>query len=605
MTLQQHFLVSGSTLHHHRRRRAAGVLVCAGAVLAAGLTAAPAQSATDQACPEPFPVAEVAAGQPVSGLTVSQGTTPEPFTGEVVGVVEDYVAPDFDLVVVRLQSPALDEAGGVWGGMSGSPVYAADGRLIGAVSYGLSYGSPSMVTGVTPAAYMREMLTSDAEGLLSPRADEAVALPAPIARRLVTSGAAEPEQVAAGLSRLPMPFAVSGPRPAKADEVATTLPKDVKVYQAPAAPVAGAGGTLVPGGNVAVSVAYGDLTYAGVGTVTAVCGDEVLAFGHRFMYTGDNTFAMHGGTTLLVQPDPYWGGPFKIVNLTAPLGTVDTDRMAGVRGVLGASPSGTAISSYVEAADRSRTGSSVIVYEPDLPYLAAWHLYIAQDRVFEAWSRGTGLLRWTVRGERADGAPFTYTRSDRFASQWSITDDSAWELYGQLDRLQNNPFEDVTITEVTTDSRLSGNYDVYTVKTVSVRRDGRWTALEPEQTLRLRAGTAKRFKVALTSRTLGERSVVLRVPVPRRAAGRFGEVTFTGGNWFGGYYYEESGMAAAGAASFDALLKKMRTAVRNDSIVANLALYGETDRPLRRQVRANTGAVTDGALYFPVRGVRR
>ena len=41
--------------------------------------------------------------------------------------------------------------------MSGSPVYAADGRLVGAVAYGLAGSSP--IAGITPAAEMVKLLT--------------------------------------------------------------------------------------------------------------------------------------------------------------------------------------------------------------------------------------------------------------------------------------------------------------------------------------------------------------------------------------------------------------------------------------------------------------
>src|SRR3712207_6428611 len=137
-----------------RRARALTVAAVAGAVgTTAALTAVTtvaAQSAPPASdCAQPFPVASVTDGQPVHGLTVSDGTTPEPFTGEVLGVLEDGIAPDLDMVIVDLDSPAIQAAGGIWQGMSGSPVYASDGRLIGAVAYGLSYG-PSPIAGVTP-----------------------------------------------------------------------------------------------------------------------------------------------------------------------------------------------------------------------------------------------------------------------------------------------------------------------------------------------------------------------------------------------------------------------------------------------------------------------
>ena len=102
-------------------------------------------------CTAPYPISDVTAGQAVHGLTVTQGTTPSPFTGDGLGVLKDGIIPGIDLVMVRLDSTEIQRVGGIWQGMSGSPVYAADGRLIGAVAYGFAAG-PSPVAGVTPFA---------------------------------------------------------------------------------------------------------------------------------------------------------------------------------------------------------------------------------------------------------------------------------------------------------------------------------------------------------------------------------------------------------------------------------------------------------------------
>jgi hypothetical protein len=62
----------------------------AGMPALSGGAARSAEPAPD--CAEPFPIADLEAGDPVDGLTVSKGTTPELFTGEVVGVLEDGIA---------------------------------------------------------------------------------------------------------------------------------------------------------------------------------------------------------------------------------------------------------------------------------------------------------------------------------------------------------------------------------------------------------------------------------------------------------------------------------------------------------------------------------
>jgi hypothetical protein len=93
---------------------------------AASIVSAPAQSAEPAGdCAARVPV-RVVKGDAVTGLTVTgvdSGTRPESFTGEVLGILDDGIAPDLDMVIMRLSSPEIDRVGGIWSGMSGSPVY--------------------------------------------------------------------------------------------------------------------------------------------------------------------------------------------------------------------------------------------------------------------------------------------------------------------------------------------------------------------------------------------------------------------------------------------------------------------------------------------------
>src|SRR3954452_315802 len=166
-----------------------------------GLAPAPAQSAASSECPAAYPVDALTRGQAVTGLTVSQGTEPDGFTGQVIGVLKDGIMPGLDMIMMRLSSPEIDRVG-VWAGMSGSPVYAQDGRLIGAVSYGLAFG-PSPVAGVTPAADMKALL--DGSAAMQPArvlsSTRQVALSQPVQRRLVSAGLVSNAQASEGLAR--------------------------------------------------------------------------------------------------------------------------------------------------------------------------------------------------------------------------------------------------------------------------------------------------------------------------------------------------------------------------------------------------------------------
>jgi len=131
-----------------RARLAVSAAVTAGLCLTgtAALTS-PSHAATG-VCDTAFPVADLTPDQVVHGLTVTSGTNPSTFDGSVIGVLKDGIEPGVDMVMAKLTSPTISEAG-IWAGMSGSPVYAENGDLIGAVAYTLSFGQTS-IAGITP-----------------------------------------------------------------------------------------------------------------------------------------------------------------------------------------------------------------------------------------------------------------------------------------------------------------------------------------------------------------------------------------------------------------------------------------------------------------------
>ena len=125
-------------------------------------------------------------------------------------MLDDGIAPGLDMILAEASSPAIDRAHGIWAGMSGSPVYAADGRLVGSVSYGLTFGA-SPIAGITPAAEMRKLLSGSSAAAAPGETD----LTAALENQIVASGAATVQEAASGLTRLPVPVAGSGANPAR------------------------------------------------------------------------------------------------------------------------------------------------------------------------------------------------------------------------------------------------------------------------------------------------------------------------------------------------------------------------------------------------------
>jgi hypothetical protein len=110
-----------TTSHLFARRlpRPALAAFISAALVITWLSTSTAHAAPDP-CPAAFPVADLVAGMSANGLTVEKGNTADPFTATVLGVVDDGIAPGLDMIIVETDSPAIQRAGGVWAGMSGS-----------------------------------------------------------------------------------------------------------------------------------------------------------------------------------------------------------------------------------------------------------------------------------------------------------------------------------------------------------------------------------------------------------------------------------------------------------------------------------------------------
>src|SRR5450432_2280571 len=107
---------------------------------------------------EIMPLGEVKQGMKGIAWTVFQGTEPEPVPVEIIGISKNMWGPKQDIILGKMGGKAARTI--VAKGMSGSPVYI-NGKLIGAVSLGLSQFSPDAICGITPIELMLEINGSD------------------------------------------------------------------------------------------------------------------------------------------------------------------------------------------------------------------------------------------------------------------------------------------------------------------------------------------------------------------------------------------------------------------------------------------------------------
>jgi hypothetical protein len=571
-----------------RGRLLAGLLATSAlAVSGLAATGGPAQSADPAGdCAVAYPVADLTQHQVVSGKTVSSGVAPEDFSGEVLGVLDSGIAPGLDMIIVRLDSPEIQRVGGIWQGMSGSPVYAQDGRLIGAVSYGLAWGA-SPVAGVTPFEDMDDYLATAAPLARIKVGDS-------MARTIARNSDVTTTEASQGFRQLPMPVSASGISQSRLSmgKHGRHYLRDLKTAQAGGASASFGSGTaadIVAGGNLAAGLSYGDVTMAGVGTATSVCDGRVVGFGHPMSFLGSTTLGLMPADAIYVQEDPL-GPPFKLANVGMPAGTITDDHLTGITGTFGATPPETVVTAQASYRDRGRTGESHSLVQDSLADLFFAQNLGNSDRVIDGIHGGSADRTYSASGTDAEGAPFTVSLDDLYQSDYDISGDAVWgeaDLTWYLSRMDG-----VTVDSIDTTASYTDDTTVWTVKKLAVKMAGQWITVGRKDTLRVRPGQTLQMRGSLASAT-GTTQLPFTVKVPAVPKGQYGVISLTGGSDF---YPRGLSRAQTPQDLIDVLAK----APRNDQAVGELDIFGR-----RTQVSSSTtdplGTVIRGAKYVQVK----
>lgn len=301
-----------------------------------------------------MPVSAIREGMRGTSLTVFNGTVPEEFNVEILGVVPGAIGPKQDLIIGRI-SGGKAERTGVFAGMSGSPVFV-DGKLIGAIAYSFPFAKEP-ICGITPIEQMISIfensptasapnhltsishteLTNYRPASVSGNAFSDTVLPAMAGDSLLAASAGQ------AFRPIGMPLTFNGVSQRVLDMFAPQL------MAAGLVPVASAGGsapispmkpanekTLVGGTSVSMQLMRGDMSFAAAGTVTLREGDKIYAFGHPFLSLGSAELPMSESSVVTVVPN--LNNSFKLAVPTDMVGTMSQDRATGVFGKLGQSP---------------------------------------------------------------------------------------------------------------------------------------------------------------------------------------------------------------------------------------------------------------------------
>lgn len=593
-------------------------------VLGSLLHSAPAVAVPVQGCPEQeiMPVADVRKGMVGEGKTVYSGTEPETFQAEILGVLDNGIAPGRDMIIVRVSGDVIDRAGGAWFGMSGSPVYV-DGKLVGAFAWGLTFGTTDL-GGLTPAEDMVKVLgypeggpedDSEQEGTPPTYSRRTVRVSPRMQARLARQTSASERQVGGGFRQLLTPFSVSG----LSDRRLSHLQQIIDKENLPLLPYKGAaaqGGSttqidpstepLEPGDSFAAALSYGDVTAAGIGTTTMVCNGRALAFGHPFSFEGKTFLGANHADAITIVEDPIFGS-YKLANVGPLVGVVDQDRLAAIRADLAEGPVLIPITSTVTAQNTnlSRDGKTEVVESEVLPFIAFEHFILNIDSMFDQFTGGSGSASWTITGEGETTGPFTLTRSNVYANEFDISFTTGGELLGNLFTLLGNDFEEIKFTGVDIDATVREDVELYRIHDVLVSlNEGDY--LERRR-LKAQPGDIIGMQVVLVNfEETEERIVELAITLPDKTRGE-SVIEITGGSAGGPgeecFFFGENCESEEEVDSLADLISALENAPHNNELLARLR--GGRKSKVRAQDAEVLDQVVSGFKRVRIRTPRR
>lgn len=400
-------------------------------------------------------IEDVTPGMEGTGYTViGPSGQIEPFDVHIVGTVDEGQGGT-KRIMAKASGPLIEETGGALQGMSGSPIYI-DGQLVGALSAGIKDMDPHTIL-ITPIGEMLPILKMpDSKGPKPLRAaqkmdamqktrslkDALSKLAAGVndlfpkneatadaqdnqaeakstqeatkssddtaltdeAQKAANRGTDEanakaekaPEKAAlfvSGFTNDAMHYLEK--RLAPLGYVATN--SDASFGRTPKAQGTLYGAELFPGSALGAAVTYGDFSIGATGTVTAVDGKKILAFGHPFLHKGNVNYFLTDAQVVGTVHGQSDG--IKIANIGHIIGRINQDRDAGIAGVIGEFPAVVPMKVHVEDKTLGKKAdyAASIAYDEDfLPILTSGIAYASWNKMADTMAGQTVSLGFTV-----------------------------------------------------------------------------------------------------------------------------------------------------------------------------------------------------------------
>ena len=454
---------------------------------------------TAQAMPEIFPLDQLKSGMNGKAYTVVDGSGKiESFDIHIVGLTDDGKGSR-RMIMAEASGDVVKRTGGILQGMSGSPVYI-DGKLVGALAATFKEMNPYMFL-ITPIEYMLEMWT-----LPDPKAQVnyiKIAREAELEEEnkeeetseIENESAEEPleeptEEEKATEEESPEEesdemgaFYISGFNPDGVRFLRQTLGLR-NLQTAPASTVERGiklDATLDPGSALGVAIIYGDFSMGATGTVTAVDGKKILAFGHSFTHGGNVNYFMTDASVIGSISGANSTG-IKVAGIGKVIGRVNQDRDSGIAGILGTFPAVVPVNVTIKdvALDKEETYSATIAYNESLvPKLSGAIAYTALSKMADTLAESTVDIDFNIKTDSIPSGEIS--RKNMFYNSSDVGQVAVLELMQALNLVCSNTKQESNIFGI--DVNISFETERRTASIVSISPDKK--KVKPGETVNL------------------------------------------------------------------------------------------------------------------------
>ena len=460
------------------------------------------------AMPEIFPLDQLKSGMKGKAYTVVDGSGKiENFDVNIIGVTDDGKGSK-RMIMAKASGEVINRTGGILQGMSGSPIYI-DGKLVGALAATFKEMDPYTFF-ITPIESMLELWT-----LPDPKAQVNTFRRVKDKTTPDKTEPADKTDKSAEDSKAPenKPDDKISPekssdetkkdelkpeKPAEVTELgayhlggfnasgAEFLRRELGLINLNSMPASADRGivldaTLEPGSSLGVAIICGDFSLGATGTVTAVDGKKILAFGHSFTHAGNVNYFMTDASVIGSVSGKTAPG-VKLAGIGHIIGRINQDRDSGVAGMLGSFPAVVPITVTVKdnALGKQETFHATIAYnESLLPKLGASIAYTALSKMADSLAESTVEIEFSVKTDSIPDGEIA--RKNMFYNPSDVGQVAVIELMQALNLVCSNTREESNIFGINVN--ISFDADRRTASIVSITPEKK--SVKPGETVNL------------------------------------------------------------------------------------------------------------------------